>query len=175
MFLSYIVDYLIIVLLALGFLALNLITPFHQPFSLRNYTLQYPYAIHERVPLTLLYLLAFVGPSAVIIFYTLIVDGIFGHSGLKRSRYRLKDRLWELNCGILGLVLSFMISYVVTGTFKNAIGKPRPDLIARCMPVPTAADPMPFGISNSSICTQTNKAILEDGFRSFPSGHSSSK
>ena len=148
--------------------------PFHQHFSLRNYTLQYPYAVHERVPVALLYAVAMAGPMGVISLYTLVIDGIFSHSGLKRRRYRLKDRLWELNCGILGLFLSFMLTYVVTGTLKNAIGKPRPDLIARCAPKEGSADPLPFGISDSSICTQTDMSLLNDGFRSFPSGHSSS-
>lgn len=71
------------------------------------------------------------------------------------------------------------------GSLKNAIGKPRPDLIDRCQPnitmisggqnidLPTIVGQ--FGLSNHSICTQTDNAILKDGFRSFPSGHSSSK
>jgi hypothetical protein len=63
-------------------------------------------------------------------------------------------------------------AYVITGTFKNAIGKPRPDLIDRCQPSVTS-DPQPFGLSNSTICKQTDKNLLNDGFMSFPSGHSS--
>jgi len=152
---------------------LNLITPFHQQFSLRNFNLQYKYAVHERVPLALLYTCSIVAPAAIIAFYTLVIDGIFSHqAGGHRRRYKLKDRLWELNCGILGLLLANGAAYVITGTFKNAIGKPRPDLIDRCKPS-VLADPEPFGLSNSTICTQTNKSILNDGFMSFPSGHSS--
>ena len=84
----------------------------------------------------------------------------------------MKDRLWELNCGILGLLLANGAAYVITGTFKNAIGKPRPDLIDRCQPSVTT-DPQPFGLSNSTICKQTDRSLLNDGFMSFPSGHSS--
>lgn len=62
---------------------------------------------------------------------------------------------------------------MITGTFKIAIGKPRPDLIDRCQPSVTI-DPQPFGLLNSTICKQTDKALLNDGFMSFPSGHSSS-
>jgi hypothetical protein len=53
--------------------------------------------------------------------------------GVKRlsGRYRFKDRLWELNCGILGLGLSVGAAFTITGALKNAIGKPRPDLIDR--------------------------------------------
>lgn len=55
----------------------------------------------------------------------MVVDGIFSHQtpmpannrGLRRlaGRYRLKDRLWELNCGILGLGLSVMLAFTITG------------------------------------------------------------
>jgi membrane-associated phospholipid phosphatase len=48
------------------------------------------------------------------------------------------------------------------------------DLISRCHPIPGSADP-PLGLSTSAICTQTNVHIMRDGFKSFPSGHSSSK
>jgi len=40
------------------------------------------------------------------------------------------------------------------------------------MPPPGSVDP-PFGLTTFSICTQTDLVILNDGFRSFPSGHSS--
>jgi diacylglycerol diphosphate phosphatase/phosphatidate phosphatase len=59
-------------------------------------------------------------------------------------------------------------------SLKNLIGKPRPDLVDRCQPIQGSTDPV-LGLSNSTICTQTDNAILKDGFRSFPSGHSSSK
>jgi membrane-associated phospholipid phosphatase len=72
------------------------------------------------------------------------------------------------------LLLSTAAAYTITGALKNATGKPRPDLIDRCRPKDGSADPPVFGLVTSDICTQTNHAILKDGFRSFPSGHSSS-
>ncbi|KAF2664257.1 PAP2-domain-containing protein [Microthyrium microscopicum] len=172
--LSYAFDYIIIFVLLAGFLALDAIEPYHQEFSLRNYTLQYKYAVHERVPNLLLVVIACLAPAGIIVLWTLVVDGIFSHKvhGQKR-KYTFKERLWELNCGLLGLALSIGLQYVIVGSLKNAIGKPRPDLIDRCIPKEGSQDPMPFGLSNHSICTQTNNAILKDGFRSFPSGHSS--
>jgi diacylglycerol diphosphate phosphatase / phosphatidate phosphatase len=115
----------------------------------------------------------------IIAIYTLALDGIFSHrrkqTGAGWSNvYPLKDRLWELNCGILGLLLAEGAAFVITGSLKNLCGKPRPDLIARCQPEDGAVDPPIFGLSNITICTQTDKAIMADGFRSFPSGHSSS-
>lgn len=46
------------------------------------------------------------------------------------------------------------------------------DVIDRCQPRPGSADPV-YGLSNYTICTQTDHYVLRDGFRSFPSGHSS--
>ncbi|KAI9785661.1 MAG: hypothetical protein M1835_003266 [Candelina submexicana] len=156
--------------------------PFHQNFSLRNYTIQYPYAVHERVPNALLYFLGVGCPLIVICIYTLVIDGLFSHKHVSSSKrgiasrfgtYKLKQRLWELNCGALGLFLAVLGSNTVVAALKNATGKPRPDLIDRCQPIPNVTDPPVYGLSNSSICMQTDKQRLKDGFRSFPSGHSS--
>ncbi|KAF2088712.1 PAP2-domain-containing protein, partial [Saccharata proteae CBS 121410] len=181
--LSYVLDYVIIVVFIAAFYALDAVEPYHQHFALQNYTLQYPYAVKERVPVLDLCIIAVLAPAIVIAIYTLLIDGLFSHQppvgvpgGSRRKlagRYRMKDRLWELNCGILGLLLSVGAAFTITGTLKNAVGKPRPDLIDRCQPVAGAMDPVPYGLSNHSICTQTDNAILKDGFRSFPSGHSS--
>ncbi|KAL9595171.1 MAG: hypothetical protein Q9179_005094 [Wetmoreana sp. 5 TL-2023] len=179
---SYILDYVIIVVLFFAFYALDAVEPYHQHFSLRNYTLQYPYAVHERVPVPLLFALNTILPAIIIAIYALLIDGLFSHQKQAAPRdghrtlgkYRVKDRLWELNCGLLGLLLSQGAAFVITGALKNATGKPRPDLIDRCQPLEGSADPLPFGLSNSTICTQTNHKMLKDGFRSFPSGHSSS-
>ena len=164
------------------FQTLDLVEPFHQHFSLQNYTLQYPYAVHERITIGAAIAIAILAPVAIIAFYTLVIDGLFSHSdaqgssrGGGRNKYTLLERLWELNCGVLGLLLSEAAAFVITGALKNATGKPRPDLIARCLPEAGSVDPPVFGLSNSTICTQTNHAILKDGFRSFPSGHSSGK
>ena len=42
------------------------------------------------------------------------------------------------------------------------------------MPPAGSVDPV-YGLTTVSICTQTDSYILKDGFRSFPSGHSSSE
>lgn len=58
----------------------------------------------------------------------------------------------------------------LTDILKDAIGRPRPDLISRCEPGPNAPATR---LVNIDVCTQTNTALLNDGWRSFPSGHSS--
>ncbi|EON62527.1 hypothetical protein W97_01750 [Coniosporium apollinis CBS 100218] len=180
---SYILDYVIIVVLIVVFTIIDKIPGFMQPFALQNYTLQYPYAVHERVSVLALCVLVVFVPAVIIALYTMVIDGLFSHqppsapTGKRRiltGRYRMKDRLWELNCGILGLALSVGAAFTITGALKNAIGKPRPDLISRCNPRPGALDPVPFGLSNYTIClTPLDTYAMKDGFRSFPSGHSS--
>ena len=178
---SYVVDYLIIIILGVVFLALDAVQPFHQPFSLTNISLQYPYATREHVPNAALVIIAIVAPAIVIAVYSLLIDGFYSHhqtpgagrGGWWRARYTLRERLWELNAGILGLLLASGTAYVITTALKNAVGRPRPDFIARCQPLDNATDPH-FGLSNSTICTQTDDKIMKNAFRSFPSGHSSS-
>ncbi|KAL8725280.1 MAG: hypothetical protein Q9181_006472 [Wetmoreana brouardii] len=141
-----------------AFYALDAVEPYHQHFSLRNYTLQYPYAVHERVPVPLLFALNTILPAIIIAIYALLIDGLFSHQRQAAPRdghrtlgkYRVKDRLWELNCGLLGLLLSQGAAFVITGALKNATGKPRPDLIDRCQPLAGSADPLVFGLSNTA-------------------------
>jgi len=174
---SYIFDYVIIVVFIGGFLALDLVEPYHQHFSLENYTLQYPYAVHERVTAAQAGLIACLFPALVIVIWTMLIDGIYSHrktpSGRFNGPWTLGERLWQMNCGLLGLLLSVGGAIVITGALKNSTGKPRPDVISRCDPEPGSKDAIPWGLVTSAICRQTDHAILKDGFRSFPSGHSS--
>lgn len=163
--------------LVLGFFALDRIEPFHQPFSLDNYTLHYPYAVHERI--TIPHALAISGcfPVAVIVVYTIVLDGLFSHhsptnpsTGRRKltGPYRLIDRLWELNCGILGLLLAQASTFVITNALKNACGKPRPDVVDRCQI--GDVDLGRFEMANYTMCNQKDAKILKEGFKSFPSG-----
>jgi len=80
-----------------------------------------------------------------------------------RSKYKFVDRLWELNCGILGLFLAQGAAFVITGSLKNLVGKPRPDLISRCNPSANATDAPIWGLSTKDICNQEDHAIMQDG------------
>ena len=71
---------------------------------------------------------------------------------------------------LLGLSISLALTVVLTDLIKNSVGRPRPDLLARCLPLPTAPHNTLVTID---VCTQTNHHRLHDGWRSFPSGHSS--
>lgn len=72
-------------------------------------------------------IIAIGAPLVIITFYTMVIDGLFSHktsmpagrTGIKRltGRYRFKDRLWELNCGLLGLFLAVCAAFSITGTY----------------------------------------------------------
>ncbi|KAI5289866.1 hypothetical protein KEM54_003014 [Ascosphaera aggregata] len=114
--------------------------------------------------------------TRIIISYVADYAIIVKHISRKGTagRYTVGERMWQFNCGILGLLLAQSSAFIITNALKNACGKPRPDVIDRCQPKPGSQDLPTYGLTNYTICTQTNKSILNDGFRSFPSGHSSS-
>ncbi|KAJ6547420.1 phosphatidic acid phosphatase type 2/haloperoxidase [Mycena capillaripes] len=171
--LSYAPDWLITLALAAVFFSLDRVHGFKRVFSLEDTSLRHPYAVHERIPdfglfqlflrlryqhrSTALYIIAIVAPvvlQAVINLLTI------------RS-------WWDFHNGLLGLILGLAITGSVTQFTKLTVGRPRPDLIDRCQPIPGSVDPV-YGLSNSSICTTpSDSALMLDGFRSFPSGHSS--
>lgn len=71
---------------------------------------------------------------------------------------------------LLPLVISLLLTSLLTDIIKNAVGRPRPDLLARCVPKPSTPTDRLVTIA---VCTQTDHHTLHDGWRSFPSGHSS--
>jgi len=46
----------------------------------------------------------------------------------------LRRKLWEWNAGWMGFGLSLAIAFLISNGTKNLVGKPRPDLLARCNP-----------------------------------------
>ena len=76
----------------------------------------------------------------------------------------------KVHVSILGLFISLILASFLTDIVKNAVGRPRPDLLARCKPkkgTPT------HELVTIDVCTEENHHRLHDGWRSFPSGHSS--
>jgi diacylglycerol diphosphate phosphatase/phosphatidate phosphatase len=71
---------------------------------------------------------------------------------------------------VLGLAIALVLAAFLTELVKNLVGRPRPDLLARCKP----AEGTPRDVLVTiAACTETQSALLQDGWRSFPSGHSS--
>lgn len=101
-----------------------------------------------------------------------------------------RRKLWEWNIGWMGLALSLATAFMITQGMKLMFGKPRPDLLSRCQPNldrigeflvnPVVKNVLPqnpnWVLVTSGICTNPDTSRggeLMDGFKSFPSGHSS--
>lgn len=66
-----------------------------------------------------------------------------------------------------------------TEAIKWTVGRPRPEWLGRCQPdlakVQAELTSTAVAMFDRSICTSTDQNTLDDGQRSFPSGHASGK
>jgi len=154
--LSYAVDWAFAIGLWIVFALIDKIDGFKRQFSLTDTSIQHTYAVHERIPVWALVVIAGLVPLVIILFVALIVRRSF----------------WDAHNGVLGLLLAWSFTWITTEVIKITVGRPRPDLIDRCQPAAGSTNADVFGLATSIICTRTD--LLKDGFRSFPSGHSSS-
>jgi len=154
---AYALDWIMVIIFLGGFFGISRLEPYHRLFSLEDKSIQYTYAEKERVPMRLAALLVMVGPLIFMTFTALVI---------KRSTHD-----WHHSC--LGFALSMTMTLVVTEIIKNTSGRPRPDFVDRCQPITGAVDSPVYGLSNSSMCTRGDSAILRDGFKSLVSGHAS--
>ncbi|KAJ4414419.1 hypothetical protein N0V82_007926 [Gnomoniopsis sp. IMI 355080] len=181
---SYVFDWCIILVLLGVSLYLDKHEPNHHPFSLEDPNISFPFTEHETVPPWLLVTLSAGLPIVVIPIISLIF--IPGHTvppGTPKSLI-WKRKLWELHVGWLGFALSIASTWFITNSTKNLLGKPRPDFLARCNPdIANWTDFIVGGVDvgngfqrlvSAEICQGVEGRDLQDGFRSYPSGHSSS-
>ncbi|KAI1074244.1 acid phosphatase/Vanadium-dependent haloperoxidase [Whalleya microplaca] len=152
---SYAPDYLGFAGLLTAYILIQFfVEPFHRMFYINNLNIAFPHAIHERVPVWLNFVYALFIPLAVLLLY----------NGLTRASFHKHHNT------ILGLAVALILSSFLTDIVKNTVGRPRPDLIARCKPVTSTK---PNVLLTIDVCTETDHHTLHDGWRSFPSGHSS--
>ncbi|PWN50650.1 acid phosphatase/Vanadium-dependent haloperoxidase [Violaceomyces palustris] len=155
---SYLPDWIITIVVAGLFQLVDKVYGFRREFSLTDTSIQHTYAVHERVPVWLLGVLTVLVPALIILFVSL---------GISRS-------FWDLHNGLLGLVLAHALTLTITTIIKVCVGRPRPDLLDRCQPRAGSQNASPYGLATEIICTvPLDSSKLKDGFRSFPSGHSS--
>lgn len=140
--------------------------------------------IQETISVTTLALVALFALAVVIAIVTLtLVPGPAIRRSLRR-RDIVRRSLWELQTGLAGLALAVAVAFFITQGLKNLFSKPRPHLLALCQPNVTALAGHVVGgfgqdisdrwtLVNKSICAQPDSSALNDGFRSFPSGHAS--
>ncbi|KAJ9203081.1 hypothetical protein DTO166G4_7865 [Paecilomyces variotii] len=152
---SYASDYISLGFLAVGWVLIQITAkPFHQMFTLDNVSIQHPFAVVERVPV--LWSIIYAGIIPLLILFAW---GSIFHPGAHK-----------FHVTVLGLLVALTLSSFITDVIKNAVGRPRPDLISRCKPEKGTAEHL---LVTFKVCTQTNLHILDEGWRSFPSGHSS--
>lgn len=102
----------------------------------------------------MVFVYAFLGPLAVFLAYGLL--------------YRPPAATHEAT--LLPFAISAILNGFLTDIVKNAVGRPRPDLLDRCR---SASDTKPNQLVTFDVCTVPDAHTLHDGWRSFPSGHSS--
>lgn len=181
--LSYAFDWFILVAAVAVGGALSIISPNKRPIALNNINISYPFVEKEKVPAFSLFLIGGVGPIVIIAIMCLFL--VPGPTVPKSTPKSLiwRRKMWELHTGWLGLGLAIASAFLITQGMKNLFGKPRPDLLSRCEPDLTNKAKYVLGgfesvapqflVYSAAICQQKDKAKLDDGFRSFPSGHSS--
>lgn len=123
-------------------------------FYINNHDLLFPHALKERVSVTWNIIYAGFIPLVVLIIWLMI--------------HRCSSH--QFNVTLLGFLISMALTVFITDSIKNAVGRPRPDLIARCKPAARTPENI---LVNIEVCTETDHHTLHDGWRSFPSGHSS--
>lgn len=157
---SYLYDWLLVIVMTGAFFAIDKITPFHRMFSVEDKTIMFPYSEKESVPVWLLLIICFLAPVIIIGFISM-------------SGFGYRRSIHDFHSGVLGLCLGLSMTIMLTDVIKITAGRPRPDMLSRCNPLPDTVDPQ-FGLSSIAVCTTNmNTHIMIDGFKSFPSGHSS--
>ncbi|KAK6904475.1 hypothetical protein I204_06921 [Kwoniella mangroviensis CBS 8886] len=155
-FLSYAPDWALTIVLWGVFYLLDKVNGYRRLFDITDTSLAHPHADPERVPVWLLGVLCGAVPAAIIIFTAAI-----------------RRTFWDAQSGLLGLILGLGLVATFTNIVKITVGRPRPDFFARCiLPDDLTANPI-HGLTSWTVCTQTDDSQLQEGFRSFPSGHSS--
>lgn len=105
-------------------------------FSLDNLAIQFPHAEIERVSVAWLFIYAGGVPLAILLVWSLL----------------FRPGAHKAHVTILGFFISLILTSFITDVIKNAVGRPRPDLIARCKPVSSAQQTHPLGSSAIRRC-----------------------
>lgn len=83
-----------------------------------------------------------------------------------------KIMLWDIHSAILASYGCNTTQLLMVVIMKNIAAIPRPDFLSRCQPNILLV-PGEYLLSTEDTCTNLDPFIISDGFRSFPSGHSS--
>jgi membrane-associated phospholipid phosphatase len=161
------------------------LTPNHHAFSLADPSISFPYIENETVTTETLVLVGLFAPAVIVLLGVFALVPGTAANGAKASKSQMiRRKIWEWNAGWLGLALALAAAWTSTQGLKDLMGKPRPDLLARCNPdVSNIASHVVGGLGERlqggtilvdwTICQDQSDLVRVDGFSSFPSGHSS--
>ncbi|GAB2280030.1 Lipid phosphate phosphatase 2 [Dionaea muscipula] len=145
-------DWVILVLLAVLDGVLNLIEPFHRFVGEGMMEdLMYPLKSNT-VPFWAVPLIAILLPFCIMMIY-----------------YFIRKDVYDFHQATLGLLFSVFITAVITDAIKDGVGRPRPDFFWRCFPNGKQA----FKPNAGNVSCTGIKSIIKEGYKSFPSGHTS--
>ncbi|PSR89081.1 Lipid phosphate phosphatase, partial [Actinidia chinensis var. chinensis] len=146
-------DWLILLVLALIIGALNYIEPFHRFVGKEMMTdLKFPFK-PDTIPFWTVRVYVGLFPCVVFLVY-----------------YISRRDIYDLHHAVLGLLLSVLITGVITDSIKDAVGRPRPNFYWRCFVDGVSVfDPSTMDV----MCTNKNLKVTKEGYKSFPSGHTS--
>ncbi|KAL9617252.1 MAG: hypothetical protein Q9160_007933 [Pyrenula sp. 1 TL-2023] len=180
--LSYLIDWILILATAAVGGGFSRIKGSKHAFSLNDSAISFPHK-PDTVSVGVLIIVSLVAPGVITALISLIV--VPGPTADRKTSKSLiwRRRVWEWNTAWMGLGVALAGAFVVTEGMKDIYGKPRPDLLARCNPdlgniaafqVGGLSQELPNApvVVTSGIC-RTTGSTLNDGFASFPSGHSS--
>ena len=183
---SYIVDWIVILGVAALGIGFSKIDGNKHAFSLDDPNISYPHKPKDTITFSQLIVVALVGPGLITFLLSMLL--IPGPTATTQTPKALiwRRKLWEWNTAWMGLALALAGAFMFTEGLKDLAGKPRPDLLARCDPDLSTASLSRYqvgglqkSLSEASlvvdwhICRNRDKFVVNDGFASWPSGHSS--
>ncbi|KAM7479672.1 hypothetical protein LguiA_027885 [Lonicera macranthoides] len=144
-------DWLILVLLGVIDGLLNYVEPFHRYIGKDMMTdLKFPFK-EDTVPMWAVPIFSILLPCVIFLIY-----------------YIYRKDICDLHDAILGLLYSSLVTGVITDSIKDAVGRPRPNFYLRCFP-----DGQAKFSSNGDVACDGLKKVIKEGYKSFPSGHTS--
>lgn len=141
------VEILVRAVLALIFIELEGATPFTRKIQPDELWLYKNPRSDSYIPTSVLWPLVFLTPTAVILLVFLLQ----------------KDKT-DVSQAVLGCSLGLSLNGVFTNIMKLIVGRPRPDFFWRCFP---------DGEVNPELKCTGEESVVNEGRKSFPSGHSS--
>jgi len=166
---TFIMDWIFIIILSLAIIPLSIIKPFERQFRLDDDTISHPYKKDETFSTPVLVFCGVGLPVILIICYHAYV----------------RDLSYSLHQSIMGFCVSLSLAMFVTTLIKVSVGRFRPDFLSRCnvnitkveqiyntYKISSEIDFGPRTLYDTSICSNTDTHVLNEGRRSFPSGHS---